>query len=85
MAFLTITMKYGKPDPAGIKHRAPNSVVLNVGARVKNYRDVAMDMRWAAAGFLQAEKAFRRLRGHKSISALVHALRPTILQHPKVA
>ncbi len=37
----------------------------------------------AAAGFLEAEKAFRRLRVHKNIPALIHALRPTILQHQK--
>ena len=64
---------------------SPNSVVRRVSRRVTNYRDVAMAMRWAAAGFLEAEKAFRRLRGHKNIPALIHALRPTILQHQKAA
>ena len=64
---------------------SPNSVVRRVSGRVTNYRDVAMAMRWAAAGFLEAEKAFRRLRGHKNIPALIHALRPTILQHQKAA
>ena len=39
----------------------------------------------AAAGFLEAEKTFRRLRGHKNIPALIHALRPTILQHQSSA
>ena len=39
----------------------------------------------AAASFLEAEKAFRRLRGHKKIPALIHALRPTILQYQKGA
>ena len=38
-----------------------------------------------AAGFLEAEKALRRLRVHKKIPALIHALRPTILQHQKGA
>ena len=56
---------------------SPNSVVRRVSRRVTNYRDVVMAMRWAAAGFLEAEKAFRRLRGHKNIPALIHALRPT--------
>ncbi len=64
---------------------SPNSVVRRVGSRVTNYRDVKMAMRWAAAGFLEAEKAFRRLRGHKNIPALVHALRPAILQLQKAA
>jgi transposase-like protein len=43
---------------------SPNSVVRRVSRRVTNYRDVAKAMRWTAAGFLEAEKAFRRLRGH---------------------
>lgn len=64
---------------------SPNSVVRRVSRRVTNYRDVKMAMRWAAAGFLEAEKAFRRLRGHKNIPALVHALRPAILQLQKAA
>jgi len=64
---------------------SPNSVVRRVGRRVTNYRDVNMAMRWAAAGFLEAEKAFRRLRGHKNIPALVQKLRPAILHLPKAA
>ena len=39
----------------------------------------------AAASFLEAEKAFRRLREHKNIPARIHALRPTILQYQKGA
>ena len=50
-----------------------------------NYRDVNMAMRGTAAGFLEAEKAFRRLQGHKNIPALIHALRSAILQHQKIA
>ena len=46
---------------------------------------LAMAICWAAAGFLEAEKAFRRLRGHKNIQAFIHALRQTILQYQKVA
>ena len=64
---------------------SPNSVVRRVGRRVTNYRDVKMAMRWAAAGFLEAEKSFRRLRSHKHIPALIHALRPVPVRLKKVA
>ena len=64
---------------------SPNSVVRRVGRRVTNYRDVKMAMRWAAAGFLEAEKAFRRLRGHQHIAALVRMMRPAPIQLKKAA
>lgn len=64
---------------------SPNSVVRRVGRRVTNYRDVKMAMRWAAAGFLEAEKAFRRLRGHQHIAALIRMMRPAPIQLKKVA
>ena len=64
---------------------SPNSVVRRVGRRVTNYRDVNMAMRWAAAGFLEAEKAFRRLRGHQHIAALIRMMRPAPIQLKKVA
>lgn len=44
---------------------SPNSVVRRVSGRVTRYRDAQMALRWVAAGFLEAEKAFRKLRGHK--------------------
>ena len=62
-----------------------NSVVRRVGRRVTNYRDVKMAMRWAAAGFLEAEKAFRRLRGHQHIAALIRMMRPAPIQLKKAA
>ena len=37
-------------------------------------RFVAAEQGGAAAGFLKAEKAFRRLRGHKNIPAIIHDL-----------
>ena len=64
---------------------SPNSVVRRVGRRVTNYRDVNMAMRWAAAGFLEAEKAFRRLRGHQHIAALIRMMRPAPIQLKKAA
>lgn len=45
----------------------------------------AAAMRWTAVGFLEAEKAFRRLRGHASIPALIRVLRPVTDQLKKAA
>ena len=64
---------------------SPNSVARRVSARVTNYRDADIAIHWAAAGFLKAEKAFRRLRGHQHIAALIHAMRPVSVQPKKAA
>ena len=64
---------------------SPNSVVRRVSRRVTHYRDAQMALRWTAAGFLEAEKAFRRLRDHRHIPALIRALRPVPDQTRKVA
>ena len=42
--------------------------------RVKNWRDGKMIKRWVAAGILEAQRGFRRLRGHKGMPVLVQAL-----------
>jgi putative transposase len=55
---------------------SPNSVVRRVTGRVTNYQDADMATRWTAAGFIEAERSFRRLRGHQQIKALLQALRP---------
>ena len=64
---------------------SPNSVVRRVSGRVTNYQDADMAARWVAAGFLEAERAFKRLRGKKSIADLIHALRPAPVQLKKAA
>ena len=64
---------------------SPNSQVRRVSGRLTRYRDAQMAMRWTAAGFLEAEKAFRRLRGHEHIAALIQALRPASTQPKKAA
>jgi len=64
---------------------SPNSVVRRVTRRVTNYRDADMVARWVAAGFLEAERAFKRLRGKKNIADLIHALRLAPVQLKKVA
>ncbi|MGH7477876.1 MAG: IS256 family transposase [Longimicrobiales bacterium] len=43
--------------------------------RVKRWRGGAMMLRWTAAGVLEAERQFRRVRGYKSMNMLVAALR----------
>lgn len=64
---------------------SPNSVVRRVSGRVTRYRNADMAMRWVAAGFLEAEKAFRRLRGLHSLPSLILAIRPASVQLKKVA
>jgi len=64
---------------------SPNSVVRRVSGRVTRYRNADMAMRWVAAGFLEAEKAFRRLRGHQNLPSLILAIRPASVQLEKVA
>ena len=55
---------------------SPNSVVRRVSGRVTHFKDADMATRWAAAGFLEAERSFRKLRGYQQIPALIQALRP---------
>ena len=64
---------------------SPNSAVRRVSGRVTCYRDVSMAMRWVAAGFLEAERSFKRLRGHKQTAALVRAMRPESVLSKKAA
>ena len=42
---------------------------------VKRWRDGTMVKRWAAAGMLNAERGFRRVKGCKEMPVLVAALR----------
>lgn len=49
----------------------------HVPRHVKRGRSRAMVLRWAVAGILEAEKGFKRCRGHRDLRALVNALRGT--------
>jgi len=51
-----------------------NSVCAGILKRVSHFRDGKMTLRHAAAGFLEAERSFRRVKGYKQIPLLVHAL-----------
>ena len=55
---------------------SPNSVVRRVSRRVTNYKDAQMALRWTAAGFLEAEKSFKKLRGFAQLKSLINGLRP---------
>ena len=57
---------------------------------VKRWRDGEMRRRWCAAGMLEAEKSFRRIKGHAQMPALVaqlqaHATRVTTEDEPAPA
>ena len=51
------------------------SVARTVMGRVKRWKDGSMKKRWVAAGMLEAERSFRRVKGCKEMSILVTALR----------
>lgn len=47
------------------------SVVRTATQRAKRWRPGDMRLRWSAAGLLAGEKRFRRVRGYKSMGALI--------------
>ncbi len=50
------------------------SIARTTTARVKRWQDGDMRRRWCAAGMLDAERSFRRVKGHKQMPRLVAAL-----------
>jgi hypothetical protein len=50
------------------------SVVRALSGRAKRWRSGSMIVRWYAAGVLEAERGFRRLRGYREMHRLVNAL-----------
>ncbi len=82
---LTVT-KLGLPPSLLQTFRSTNpiesmiSVGSAVGRNVKRWRHGTMVLRWTAAGMLQAEKRFRRVRGYREMPLLENALR----QHEEV-
>ena len=62
------------------------SIARRSSARVTKWKDGSMKKRWIAAGMLEAERSFRRVRGYKGMPKLVDALRREStdpLSHPK--
>ena len=51
------------------------SITRTTTGNVKRWRDGEMCRRWCAAGMLEAEKSFRRVKGHTQMPALVAQLR----------
>ena len=47
------------------------SVIRKVTGRVTKWKDATMVTRWAAAGMLEAERSFRRIKGHGDMQTLV--------------
>ena len=52
----------------------PNGIVRRTSRRVTRYRDANMALRWTAAGFLEAQKSFRKIQGVKDLWILQAAL-----------
>jgi putative transposase len=61
-----------------------NSVVRATLRRVKRFRDCDMALRWAGAGFMQAQNKFRKLRGHNDMGKLKMALKTAALSPNKM-
>ena len=51
-------------------------MVRRASGRVTNYKDVQMSLRWTAEGFIEAEKSFKKLRGHADLKILINGLHP---------
>ncbi|MGO8938120.1 MAG: IS256 family transposase [Mycobacterium sp.] len=51
------------------------SIARTTDRNVTRWRDGQMVLRWTAAGMLNAERSFRRIKGHKQMPQLVNALR----------
>ena len=54
------------------------SIARTTTANVKNWQNGAMRKRWAAAGMLEAERSFRRIKGHAELPAFTIKLRAHI-------
>ena len=50
------------------------SIARRTTGRVTRWKDGSMKKRWIAAGMLEAERSFRRVRGHKDMVELVDGL-----------
>ena len=59
------------------------SIARTTNRNVTRWKDGQMVLRWTAAGMLNAERSFRRIKGHKQMPQLVAALRRHA--HPNTA
>ena len=51
------------------------SISRSTARNVKRWRDGTMIKRWCAAGMINAQRSFRRVKGYKNMPILVAALR----------
>ena len=51
-----------------------NSACRGIIRRVCNFRDGGMALRYAAAGFIEAERGFRRIKGYRQLPMLTTML-----------
>ncbi|MGI6526314.1 MAG: transposase [Caldicoprobacterales bacterium] len=51
-----------------------NSACRGIIRRVSNFRDGEMALRHAAAGFIEAERGFRRIKGYRQLPVLMTML-----------
>ncbi len=56
------------------------SVARRTTRRITRWKDGSMKKRWLAAGMLEAERSFRRIKGYTAMSTFVDALRREL--HP---
>ena len=54
------------------------SIVRTTTARVTRWKDTKMVRRWVGAGMLEAERSFRRIKGHRDMPTLVTAVRAEV-------
>jgi hypothetical protein len=54
------------------------SIARDTTGRVKHWKNATMKKRWIAASMLEAERSFRRIKGHADMPAFVAALHQTI-------
>jgi hypothetical protein len=59
--------------------------VRRLTGRVKRWKDGRMKHRWCAAGLLDAEKRFRRIKGFSSMPQFIEALDASDVLQKKIA
>jgi transposase-like protein len=65
-----------------------NGSLRRIARNVKRWKDESMIRRWVALGIAEAQKGFRRVKGHTNMPSLVAVLRPvtpTVASDKKVA
>jgi putative transposase len=54
------------------------SVIRGLTGRVTKWKDASMVNRWVAAGMLEAERSFRRIKGYRDMTTLVTKVRAEV-------